>query len=158
MRVVRLYSPPSDDSFMDSMRFFSYNFYVRGFLLPGPNRTPAFPNAYENISTEVFTKTYIALPLYFALRSGLSASPFGSWEDLLDAISKTYPMLDSGTLYHLHLKWKDSNRHELDRQMHHHFDGCGVFRRVFEGDDAEVEEWFKSFLNQTYNYELPRPS
>jgi hypothetical protein len=134
------------------MRFFSHIFYVRGFLIPGPNKTPAFPNAYKNISSEVFAKTYIALPLYFALRRGLEASPFASYEELLDTISKKYPTLDSTTLYRLYSDWKDNNHEELNRGLYSHFKGYGVFRQVFEADDVAVEKWFKDFLNQTYDY------
>lgn len=159
MEAVNSYFPPSNDYFMDSMRFFSYNFYMRGFLYSGlHNKTPAFPNAYKNISSEVFAKTYIALPLYFALRPGLEVSPFSSYEDLLDTISKKYPALDSATLYRLYSDWKDSNRHDLDRQMFNHFKDYGIFRQVFEADDVEVGKWFEDFLNQTYNYKLHKPS
>jgi len=134
------------------MRFFSYNFYVHGFL--GLNQTPAFRYAYKNISTEVFTKTYIALPLYYALCCGLEDTPFSTYEELLADISKKYPSLDSITLYRLYEDWNNATQSDLDSKLYNHFNSYGVFRQVFEADDAEVEKWFINFLNQTYDYKL----
>jgi len=125
---------------------------MHGFL--GVNKIPAFPNAYKNISTEIFTKTYIALPLYYALRCGLKDSPFSTYEELLADISRKYPNLDSITLYQLHEEWNSANQSDLDSQLYNNFNNYGVFRQVFEADDVEVEKWFKNFLNQTYDYKL----
>jgi hypothetical protein len=152
LREVNRYFPPSGDYFIDSMRFFSYNFYSHGFL--GVNKIPAFRNAYKNISTEVFTKTYIALPLYFALRCGLQTSSFASHDELIGTISKKYPNLDSTTLNRLYSDWRNVNQDDLDHWLYTHFRDLGVFRQVFEADEVEVEKWFISFLNQTYDYKL----
>ena len=153
LNETRRYNPPTGDSFFDSLMFFSYLFYLRGFLFPGPvNQVPAFPNAYKNISTDVFKKTYVALPVYFALRYDSQASPFAPSDKLLNMLLKTYTTLDLTTLKRLYSDWKGLTKDELARQLYQHFRDYGVFRKVFAGDDAEVEKWFTNFLNQTYDY------
>ena len=148
---VRMFWPPSeDDEFLRKFRFFPYLFYTHGFL--GVNQIPAFPNAYKNISPDVFRKTYIALPIYSALRSGLQDSSFTSVEQMVVTLSQKYPTLDSDVLRQLSSDWRDASREELDRLLYKHFKAYGVFHKVFSAPDAEVENWFKNFLNQTLTY------
>ena len=146
---VRMFWPPSQaDDFLSKLRFFSFLFYSHGFL--GVNQIPAFPNAYKNITPDVFQKTYIALPLYFALRSGLQDSSFTSVEQLVVTLSQKYPTLDGDVLQRLASEWKEANLEELDRLLYEQFKAQGVFRKVFTATDTEVEKWFGNFLNQAF--------
>jgi len=143
-----MFCPPKGDEFLRKLRFFSHLFYTHGFL--GVNQIPAFPNAYKNISSDVFRKTYIALPLYFALRTGLQDSSFTSVEQMVEILSQKYPTLDSDVLHSLSSKWKESSREELDSLLYQHFNAHGIFHKVFAATDAEVEKWFTDFLNQAF--------
>lgn len=148
---VRMYwPPPLADEFLSRLRFFPYLFYTHGFL--GVNQISSFPNAYKNISADVFKKTYITLPLYFALRSGLQNSSFTSVEQLVSTLSKKFPTLDTDVLHHLSLEWKEASREELDRLLYQQFKAHGVFHNVFAAAEADVEKWFRKFLNQTFDY------
>lgn len=147
---VRMYFPPPEDTFLSGIRFFSYLFYTKGFL--GGNQIPAFPNAYKNISPDVFRKTYIALPLYFAFRYGLQNSRFTSVEQLISTLSKKFLTLDTDLLHRISLEWGKADREELDRLLYQHFKAYEVFRNVFVATDTEIEKWFTDFLNQTFNY------
>ena len=146
------FPPPAEDTFLSGIRFFSYLFYTKGFL--GENQIPAFPNAYKNISPDVFKKTCIALPLYFAFRYGLQNSSFTSVEQLISTLSKKFPTLDTEVLHQLSLEWGEVNQEELDRLLYQHFKSYDVFRNVFVATDAEVEKWFTDFLDQTFNYSI----
>lgn len=154
---VRMFWPPSQaDDFLRKVRFFSFLFYTHRFL--GVNQIPAFPKAYKNISPDVFKKTYIALPLYFALRCGLQDSSFTSTEQMVVTLSQKYPTLDSDILRRLSSEWKEASREELDRLLYEHFKAHGVFRKVFAATDVEVEEWFRNFLNQAFDRVLQFPA
>ena len=149
MFEVRMFWPPSQgDEFLRKLRFFSYLFYTHGFL--GVSQIPAFGNAYKNISPDVFRKTYIALPLYFALRVGLQDSSFTSLEQMVATLSRKYPTLDSDVLGRLSSEWKEASQEELDSLLYQHFKAHGVFHKVFAGTDAEVDKWFRDFLNQAF--------
>ena len=147
---VKSYNVPSKDSFINSLMLFAHLFYLRGFL--GATQMPAFPNAYKNISTDIFKKTYIALPLYFALHRGVQDSSFTTYDELLQGISEKYPTLDLTILNRLSLEWKEITQDELDQRLYQHFRDYGIFRKVFSASDSEVEAWFKNFLSQTYTY------
>lgn len=154
---VRMFWPPSQgDEFLRKLRFFSFLFYSHGFL--GVNQIPAFPNAYKNISPDVFKKTYIALPLYFALRCGPQNSTFSSIEEMVVTLSQKYPTLDSDVLRQLSSEWKKAGREELDRLLYEYFKAHGVFHKVFATTDTEVEKWFRNFLNQTFDRALQFPA
>ncbi len=148
---VRIHWPPSEDrEVLNRLRFFPYLFYTKGFL--GGNQIPAFPNAYKNISPDVFRKTYIALPVYSALRSGLDDLGFDSIEQMTAMLSQRFPTLDSNVLCQLSSDWSKYNREELDTLLYQHFKAHGVFHEVFSATVAEIETWFKNFLNQTFDH------
>lgn len=152
IEVRSFWSPSPDDEFLNQMKFFSYIFYISGFL--GINQKPAFPNAYKNISPDVFKKTYIALPLYYAFRHGIKNSNFASVEKLVAVLSQKCPTLDINLLKRLSSEWWDFSHDELDRKLYQHFNKYGIFNKVFAADENEVYNWFKNFLNQTYNYSV----
>lgn len=150
---VKMFWPPSQgDKFLMELRFFSYLFYTHGFL--GVNQTPAFPNAYKNISPDVFRKTYVALPLYYAFRHGIKDSNFTSVEELVAVLSQKCPTLDINVLKRLSSEWKESSHDDLDQKLYQHFKRYAIFNKVFAVDEAEVWKWFKNFLNQPYNYSV----
>jgi hypothetical protein len=146
---TRRYCPP-DDPFLGGARNFSYIFYTHGFL--GVNQPPAFPNAYKNISTEVFRKTYASLFLYFGLRRGIGASPFTNHDEFVDALSKKFPYLDRAALKYLDSEWNELTPDQLNSKLCQFFSENGVFKQVFTASDTEIEEWVKNFTNQTYDY------
>lgn len=148
---TRRYCPP-DDPILGGARNFSWIFYTHGFL--GVNKPPAFHNAYKNISTEVFKKTYTSLLLYFGLRRGIGASPFANHDEFVDALSKKFPYLDGVTLNYLNNEWNELPPDQLNSRLCQFFSESGVFKRVFNASDTETEEWFKNYTNQTYDYVL----
>jgi len=150
IEVRSFWSPSTDDEFLNQMKFFSYIFYTSGFL--GINQKPAFPNAYKNISPDVFKKTYIALPLYYVLRFGIKNSNFTSIEETIAILSQKCPSLDINSLKYLSSKWCDSSHDDLDKKLFQHFNRYGIFDKVFAADEDEVYIWFKNYLNQIYNY------
>lgn len=154
---VRMFWPPSQgDEFLRKLRFFSFLFYSHGFL--GVNQLPAFPNAYKNITPDVFKKTYIALPLYFALRCRPQDSTLTSIEEIVRTLSQKYPTLDSEVLRRLSSEWKEAGQKELDRFLYEHFKVHGVLHKVFVATDVEIEKWFCNFLNQSFDRALQFPA
>lgn len=153
--VRKNWSISLENELLNQMKFFSYIFYINGFL--GINQKPAFPNAYKNISPDTFKKTFIALPLYYTFRHGMENSIFGSVEDLIAILSQKCPTLDINVLKHLSLEWGKSTRDELDKNLYQHFSKFGIFNNVFSANEDEVYNWFKNFLNQTYDYVLKQP-
>lgn len=148
---VRIHWPPTEDrDVLNRLRFFPYLFYTKGFL--GGNQIPAFPNAYKNISPDVFRKTYIALPVYSALRSGLDDLGFTSIEQMTDMLSQRFPTLDGDVLCQLSSDWSKANHEELDTLLYQHFKAHGVFHEVFSATDEDIETWFNNFLNQTFDH------
>jgi hypothetical protein len=147
-----LSGPPDKDPFIRSMMFFSHLFYMHGFLWAN-QPTPAFPNAYKNISNDVFKSTYIALPIYFGYRCGLHNSNIKSNEEFKKIILQKYPILNHDVADTLIFEWSNIHREQLGHFLFKHFDKYSVFRKVFE-DATATEGWFTSFLNQTLNYTL----
>lgn len=141
-----------DSEFVKKMIFFGRLFYTNGFLVSS-NQPPAFYNASQNLSDDTVRKTYIALPVYFALRYGLANSGFKSLNEVRTALSRLYPTLHPDVLDDLLSKWHEVDSSVLDDLVYEHFDKFGVFKEVFEVG-TDVRKWFKSFLNQTYSYVL----
>lgn len=153
---VKAYGGPvvytSRDEFLYGLAFFSYLFYTHAFLVSS-NQPAAFGEAYKNISEEVFKKTYIALPVFFAFRYGSDHSQFKSTEELKTSLLKLYPTLDAEILNDLLLEWSTVSPDKLDTMLYKHFEEYGVFEKVFV-EGADVERWFKDFLGQTFDYAL----
>jgi hypothetical protein len=150
----RSWSISLENELLNQMKFFSYIFFLSGFLGICKNRKPAFPNAYKNISLDIFKKAFTALPLYYAFRYGMENSGFSSVEDLVTILSQKCSTLDIDILKHLSLEWGKSTRDELDKNLYQYFSKFGIFNNVFSADEDEVYNWFKNFLNQTYDYVL----
>lgn len=152
IEVRNFWSISLNNELLNQMKFFSYIFYANGFL--GINQSPAFPGAYKNISPDVFKKTYIALPLYYALRYGIKNSNFTSIEEIIAILSQKCPTLDTNSLKYLSSEWCNSSHDELNKKLFQHFNRYGIFDKVFAANEDEVYNWFKNFLNQTYNYSV----
>jgi len=93
----------NENPYIHGMMFFSHLFYKHGFIAVG--QPPAFGNAYKNISKEVFEKTYIALPIYFCYRCGLTNTSFESTDDVTTTLLSLYPSLDDETARYLVSTW-----------------------------------------------------
>jgi len=138
------------DSFISNLILFSSEFYWKGFILSvTPTGKPIFGDAYKNIPDSVFQKTFIAVPIFYALKYGRKKEYFQSSDSIEITLAQIYPTLDLGTLKILVTQWKNVDPFSLDDLLFEYFDQMSVFKGVFE-PGSDIRKWFRNYLDQIY--------